>query len=94
MSRYNYDNLRGNIEKELKNETMPENLYKSVDSVSRILMSIIDTGGEGWAAQALNDNGQPIFNEEEQKRFTEVFEPHIQSIIGFMGNKTRNETRN
>ena len=54
MSRYNYDNLRGNIEKELKNETMPENLYKSVDSVSRILMSIIDTGGEGWAAQALN----------------------------------------
>ena len=88
MSRYNYDNIRGNIEEELKKETMPENLYKSIDSISRVVLAIIDTKGEGWAAQALDDKGQPIFNKEEQQKFTEAFEPYIQSIIGFMGNKT------
>ena len=91
MSRYNYDKLRTDIEKELKNETIHERLYKSVDSIARVVLAIVDTKGEGWAAQVLDDKGQPIFNEEEQKKFTDTFQPYIQSIIGFMGNKMSDE---
>jgi hypothetical protein len=87
MNVYSYDKLRDNFEKELKSESMPENLYKSVDNISRIILTIISTKGNGWAEQVVDDKGQQLLSKEEQVQFTETFKPHIESIIGFMGNK-------
>ena len=56
--RYNFDELRENINNALLNDKMPDNLYKSVDGISRIINSIFTTKGGNWAAQVLDDNGK------------------------------------
>jgi hypothetical protein len=83
--RYNFEELREQINKEIENEHMPEKLYKSTDEIMRVINAIIKTKGQGWAAQVLNDKGNPILNEQEQIKFTQTFQPYLESIIDYFG---------
>jgi hypothetical protein len=83
--RYNFEELKEQINNELLNEHMPERLYKSTDGIMKIINAIIKTRGDGWAVQVLNSNGNPLLTKEEQLKFTEAFQPYIESIIEFFG---------
>jgi hypothetical protein len=82
---YTFNELRERINDELLNEHMPERLYKSTDGIMRVINAIVKTNGNGWAAQVLNNKGNPLLTNEEQERFTEVFQPYLESIIDFFG---------
>jgi hypothetical protein len=83
--RYNFEELKEQINNELLNEHMPERLYKSTDGVMRIINTIVKTKGQGWAAQVVNNDGKPILSQEEQIQFTEAFQPYMESIVDFFG---------
>jgi hypothetical protein len=81
--RYNLEELRELINNALLNKQMPDNLYKSVDGILRIIYTIYTTRGENWASHVVNNNGEPLLTPEEQSKFTNVLKPHIESIINF-----------
>jgi hypothetical protein len=83
--RYNYDELREEINTALLNKNMPEKLYQSADGIMRIMNAIVKTKGEGWTAQVLNSEGKPLLTQPEQQRFSEAFKPHINTIIEYFG---------
>lgn len=83
--RYNFEELKEQINNELLNEHMPERLYKSTDGVMRIINTIVKTKGEGWAAQVINNEGKPVLSKEEQIQFTEAFQSYLETIIEFFG---------
>ena len=82
---YNFEELRSKINNELLNEHMPARLYKSTDGIMRVINAIVKTKGQGWTAQVLNNEGNPLLTEQEQIRFTEAFQPYLESIIDFFG---------
>ena len=80
--RYNFDRLRDQITNELHKKEMPQRLYSSTDAIFRIIDAIVKTKGEGWAAQ-IDNEGKPLFTQNEQVKFTEAFKPYIQVIIDY-----------
>jgi hypothetical protein len=86
--RYNFEELRELIDKALLNDQMPDKLYKSVDGFSKIIYTILRTKGDNWAAQVLDENGNPLLTPEEQIKFTDVFKPYTESIINFFNSST------
>lgn len=83
--RYTFDELREQFNDELLNKNMPERLYKSTDGIMRVINAIIKTKGQGWAAQVLNNEGKPLLTKEEQIKFTEAFQPYLETIIDYFG---------
>ena len=83
--RYNFDELREQINNELLNEKMPERLYQSTNGIMKVIDAIVKTKGKGWAAQVLNNEGKPLLSVQEQTKFTDAFEPYIESIVEFFG---------
>lgn len=81
--RYNYEQLRGEVNKQLLDKEMPSHLYKSTDAIFRIVDSIVKTEGKGWAAQVLDNEGKPMLTLEEQQKFTDAFQPYIEIIIDY-----------
>jgi hypothetical protein len=88
--RYNFEQLREKINDELLNENMTKRLYSSTDAIFKIIDTIKKTEGKGWAAQVVDNNGNPILTPIEQQRFTEAFNPYINVILEFLDdNKLR-----
>jgi hypothetical protein len=83
--RYNFDELREQINNAILNKNMSSNLYESTNGITRIIDSIIKTKGKGWAAQVVNDDGNQILSEQEQIQFTEAFQPYIDIILNYFG---------
>lgn len=83
--KYSFEELREQINNELLNEHMPERLYKSTDGIMRVINTIVKTKGQGWAAQVVNEQGKPLLTQDEQVKFTEAFQPYLESIIDFFG---------
>ena len=83
--RYNFEELREQINKALLDKNMPKNVYKSTNGISRILDAIVKTKGEGWTGQVVDENGNKLLSEQEQAQFTEAFKPYLDTIIGFFG---------
>lgn len=83
--RYNFEELREQINNELLNEHMPDRLYKSTDGIMRVINAIVKTKGQGWTAQVLNNDGNPLLSPNEQVKFKEAFQPYLESIIDFFG---------
>lgn len=83
--RYNYEQLREQVNSELLNKNMPQRLYKSTDGIFRMINSIIKTKGEGWAAQVVNNEGNPLLTPEEQQKFTVALAPFLDTIIEYFG---------
>jgi hypothetical protein len=86
--RFNYEQLRGQVDHELASTQMPEKLYKSTDSIFRMIGAIVKTDGHGWAAQALDNQGQPLLTPAEQRKLSDALEPYIPSIISYFGNSS------
>jgi hypothetical protein len=84
--KYSYDQLREEVNKELLSKDMSSHLYKSTDAIFRIVDAIVKTEGNNWAAQVLDNEGKPMLTPEEQKKFTEAFQPYVESIIDFFDN--------
>ena len=89
--RYNFDELRENIDNALLNEEMPDKLYKSVDGFSRMINAILTSKDDKWASQVLDENGKPLLTSEEQVKFTEVFKPYTESINNFFNSDKRED---
>jgi hypothetical protein len=85
--KYEFDHIRTLIENELHNENMPVTLYASMDGIARVINSIVETNGEGWIQKIVDDNGNSILNDNEKEQFKTVFQPHIESIVGFFSKK-------
>lgn len=83
--RYNFEELREQMNKALLDKNMSQNLYKSTNGISKILDTILKTKGKGWAVQVIDDNGNKLLSEQEQNQFTEAFEPYVGSILDFFG---------
>lgn len=85
--RYNFEELREQINNELLNKNMPDKLYKSTDGIMRVINAIVKTKGQGWAANVLDNKGQPLLSKEDQIKFTEAFQPYLETLIDFFGDK-------
>ena len=83
--RYNFDELREQMNKALLDKNMSQNLYKSTNGISRVLDSIVKTKGDGWSGQVFDENGNQLLSEQEQAQFTEAFKPYLDTILGFFG---------
>ena len=88
--RYNYEQLREQVNTELLNKNMPQRLYGSTDGIFRMINAIVKTKGEGWAAQAVNNDGNPLLTQEEQQKFTQALEPYLGTITEYFGNLDEN----
>ena len=66
---------------------VPPKLCESVDSLLRMVQAIITTKGEGWAEQAVDQQGNPLLTTDEQRRFTELLHPYVPSILSFFTGK-------
>jgi len=89
--RYNFNELRENIDNALLNEEMPDKLYKSVDGFSRMINAILTTKGDNWATHVLDENGKPLLTSEEQVKFTDLFKPYKESINNFFNSDKRDD---
>ena len=84
--RYNIKELNDLFNKALLNEEMHNKLYKSTDGILRILYTIYITKGENWASQVLDEEGNQVLTSDEQAKFTDIFQPYIEHILGFFDN--------
>ena len=82
VQRYTFDSIRREIDGIIKN---PTTIYTSVNALSCMLHAMITTVGHNWAAHVLNDKGQPMFTEQEQVHFTQLFQPYMPTILSFFG---------
>ena len=82
--RYNFEQLREQVNDELLNKDMPNKLYKSTNGIFRVIDAIVKTHGEdGWAAQVSDDDGKELLTPDEQVKFTKALKPYIESILDF-----------
>ena len=84
---YQFNQLKEDIQKELSRNSFPTTIFNTVNHISQVINTIRLTKGHGWAAKVINANGQPVFTPIEQQRYTELFKPHISSIIAFFDDK-------
>jgi hypothetical protein len=92
VDRYNLENIKRNIDDAITDKSMPDKLYSSVNAITNIIEAIVMTGGKDWVTRVLNKDGNPMLTNEEQIKFTEAFEPYINTIINyFKNNKHENQ---
>ena len=83
--RYNFEQLKSEINGALLNKDMSTKLYNSTNGIMRIIEAIVKTKGENWAVQVLDKDGTPVLTPQEQQKFTEAFQPYVETIIDFFG---------
>jgi len=88
MSLSSIDQIQKEANKLLSGESS-EQLYQSVEGITRLLHAIIKTDGNEWAAHVLNEEGNPLLTPEEQRRFTNLLEPFIPAILSFFKGEQR-----
>lgn len=88
MSLSNIDQIQKEANKLLSGETS-EQLYQSVEGITRLFEAIIKTDGHEWAAHVLNEEGNPLLTPEEQRRFTNLLEPFVPAILSFFKGEQR-----
>jgi hypothetical protein len=84
---YQFNQLKDDIQRELSRNSFPITMFNTINNISRVINAIRLTKGNGWAAKVVDDNGQPLFTQVEQQRYTELFKPYLQSIILFFNDK-------
>jgi flagellum-specific peptidoglycan hydrolase FlgJ len=85
--KYNYQQIRKGVDNAIADKEFTTKLYRSVDGVLKVIDAIVQTKGEGWALQVLDEKGNPMFSKQEQQQFTDAFEPYIANILDFFGEK-------
>jgi hypothetical protein len=84
---YQFNQLKEDIQRELSHSNFPITIFNTVNNIARVINTIRLTKGYGWAAKVVDDNGQPVFTQIEQQRYTELFKPYITSIVSFFNDK-------
>jgi hypothetical protein len=82
-----FRDIQRHVDTIVKNGELPTHLYQSINGISQVISAIHSTKGDGWAAQVLDKDGQPLLTPQEQQRFTEVFKPYVQNIVSFLGDR-------
>jgi len=82
-----FRDIQRHVDTIVKNGELPTHLYQSINGISHVISAIHSTKGDGWAAQVLDKDGQPLLTPQEQQRFTEVFKPYVQNIVSFLGDR-------
>jgi len=82
VQRYTFDSIRREIDGIIKN---PTTIYTSVNALSCMFHAMITHRSDNWAAHVMNDKGQPMFTEQEQAHFTQLFQPYMSIILAFFG---------
>ena len=81
--RYNMNQVIRQIEQSLFDKNFGQSLYQSTNGLSRMIIAILETNGENWTKHAVDSNGKPLFNnEDEQNEFTQKINPHLHTILG------------
>ena len=82
-----FKRIQNHIDTIVKNGELPNHLYESTNGIAKLMSAIQQTKGEKWTAQVLDKDGQPMLTPEEQQQFTEVFQPYIETIVSFLGDR-------
>ena len=88
---YTLQQLEQLTKEALDDKELPNKLDKSVSSVAKIITSIINTKGEGWTAQMIDEDGAPLLTPVEKTRFEEEFKPYIRSILNYFNSHYNDE---
>ena len=80
---YQFNQLKEDIQREVSRNSFPITIFNTINNIARVINTIRLTKGHNWAAKVVDDNGQPVFTQIEQQRYTELFKPHVSSIISF-----------
>jgi hypothetical protein len=86
--RYNFDEIERQIKERMKDGNFYITLFKSVENIINVVLTIYKTNGVGWASKVVDSSGTPLFSQIEQARFTEMFKPYVPYIVEFFGNTT------
>ncbi len=84
---YNLQQLERLTKEALDDKELPNKLDKSVNSISKIFTSIINTKGEGWTSHMVDENGAPLLTPTERIRFEEEFKPYIRTILNYFNSE-------
>jgi hypothetical protein len=85
--KYNYQQIRKGVDDAIVDKEFRNKLYRSTDGVLKVINTIVQTKGEGWAVQVLDEQGKPMFTKQEQEQFTDAFQDYIDPILSFFGEK-------
>jgi hypothetical protein len=85
--KYNYQQIRKGVDDAVVDKEFSNKLYRSTDGVLKVINTIVQTKGEGWAVQVLDEQGKPMFTKQEQEQFTDAFQDYIDPILSFFGEK-------
>ena len=80
-----YQEIRKQIDRALTDKDFTNRIFQSVHGITSVVNAIVQTKGENWAVQVVDESGQPLLTPEEQQRFTEAFKDHIDTILAFFG---------
>ena len=79
---YSFKNFQTAIGAALEAPNMPERVGKSANGLIRMADAFMKAGGEdGWAAEARDDNGNPLFTSDEQNKLTAALKPYSNVTI-------------
>jgi len=82
-----FKDIQKHIDTMVTKGELPNHLYESTDGIARMISAIQQTKGEKWTAQVLDKDGQPMLTPEEQQQFAEAFQPYIETIVSFLGDR-------
>lgn len=75
------DELFKRIKKLINDPEFLPKFSQSVDATSRIILTISNTNNNHWAAEVVDNEGNPLFtDEDEQRKYEEAFKPFVESI--------------
>ena len=82
-----FKDIQRHLDTTLQSGELPAHLYQSVDGIAQVISTIQRTKGDRWAAQVLDKDGNPLLDPQQQQQFTQAFEPYIQDILSFLGDR-------
>jgi hypothetical protein len=83
QQRYTFEKLHNLTNNALMDKNMPMHLYKSINSISKVLDAIIQTKGKDWVLHVIDDDGEPLLSEDDKNKFQRIMNPYIDSILYF-----------
>lgn len=78
---YRLDDVIQRIQRQLRDEDMPQKVYRSMNGFSQLAKAILTTRGNEWTTQVVDENGNPLLTSSEQEQFARVFRQHTQNIL-------------
>lgn len=78
---YRLDDVIQRIQRQIRDEDMPQKVYRSMNGFSQLAKAILTTRGNEWTTHVIDENGNPLLTPSEQEQFARVFRQHTQNIL-------------